>query len=191
MADIFEDDTVELSPRKTSRRSVRQHMSRLHHKLGSSPLILFFLGGLVLLLWLAGTVVQIQTSEYLAIGSQTRVAGVEWGILQQPWLMITGQAPIQYVTSWLYGWTVEVITLVFALALSVAVVKINTVNHRFGKWFVFLGFVLIGLNSWADYSSSPGANPLVQFLIALAVGMIVTVGLPLGIGLLERGVEEL
>lgn len=191
MADMYDDETVQLSPRKFSRRQAMRQMARLHHKLGSSPLILFFLGALVLLLWLCGTVVQIQTSEYLALGSQIRVAGVAWTILQQPWLMITGQAPIQYVTSWLYGWTVEVITLVFALALSVAVGKINTVNHRFGKWFVVLGFVLIALNSWADYSSSPGRNSLVQFLIALAVGLIVTIGLPLGIGLVEHGVEEL
>ena len=169
----------------------RQQINRLHHKLGSSPLIMFFLGGLVLLLWLAGTVVQIQTSEYLAMGAQTRVAGVAWSVLIQPWLMITGQAPMQYVTAWLYGWVVEVITLVFALALSAAVVKINTVNAHFGKWFVVFGFLLIGLNSWADYSSSPGSNPLVQALIALAVGMIVTVGLPLGLGLLEHGAEEL
>lgn len=169
----------------------RTQFSRLHHKLGSSPLILFFLGALVLLLWLAGTVVQIQTSEYLAMGNPTRVAGVAWSILSQPFLMITGQAPIQYVTAWLYGWTVEVITLVFALALSVAIGKINTVNHHFGRWFVVFGLLLIGLNSWADYSSSPGTSPLTQALIALAIGIIVTVGLPLGIGLIEHGVEEL
>lgn len=191
MADLYDDETIDLQPRRAVRHQALRYMTRLHHKLGSSPLILFFLGALVLMLWLCGTVVQIQTSEYLALGSQTRVAGVAWAILQQPWLMVSGQAPIQYVTSWLYGWTVEVITLVFALALSVAVVKINTVNPRFGKWFVVLGLALIGLNSWADYSSSPGSNPLVQFLIALAVGLIVTIGLPLGIGLIEHGVEEL
>lgn len=169
----------------------RLYLDRLHKKLGSSPLIMFFLGGLVILLWLAGTVVQIQTSEFLALGNPTRVAGVAWSILAQPWLMITGQAPIGSVTAWLYGWVVEVITLVFAMALSVAIVKINTVNSHFGKWFVVLGLLLIGLNGYADYSSSPGTSPLVQALIAIAIGLIVTVGLPLGIGLLEHGVEEL
>jgi len=172
-------------------RGVQHHWSRLHHHLGSSPLILFFLGLLVLLLWLAGTVVQIQTSEYLALGTHLRVAGVAWSIVIQPWLMITGQAPVELVTAWLYAWVVEAITLVFALALSVAVVKINRVNPRYGNWFVVFGLLLIGLNSWADYSSSPGDNPLVQFLIALAVGMIVTLGMPLSIGLIEQGVEEL
>jgi len=168
-----------------------QNMRRLHQKLGSSPLILFILGALTILLWAAGTVVQIQTSEYLALGNQIRVAGVAWGVLLQPWQMLLGIAPIAYVTSWLYGWTVELVTLVFALSLAVAIHKISTANTVLGKGFVIVGLLLIGLNSWADYSSSPGSNPLVQFLIALAIGLIVTTGLPLGIGLIERAVEEL
>src|SRR5262249_48358393 len=146
---------------KESRMNHFHHqLNKYHKKLNSSPLIMFILGGLVLLLWLAGTVVQIQTSEYLALGAQVRVAGVAWSILVQPWLMISGQAPVDQVTAWLYGWVVEIITLVFALALSVAVMKISSVNHHMGRWFVVFGLLLIALNSWADYSGSPGGNPL-------------------------------
>ncbi|HET8842297.1 MAG TPA: hypothetical protein VFN35_12570 [Ktedonobacteraceae bacterium] len=195
---IDTEDLEEEAPRRRASRSARrqrrgflQHWSRLHKKLGSSPLIMFFLGGLVILLWLSGTVVQIQTSELLALGNSLRVANINWNVLAQPWLMISGQAPMDRVTSWLYGWVVEVVTLVFALALSVAVVKISSLNARFGRLFVVAGFLLIGLNGWADYSASPGSSPLVQFLIALAIGIIVTVGLPLGIGLIEQGIEEL
>jgi len=53
------------------------------------------------------------------------------------------------------------------------------------------GFLLIGLNSWADFSASPGTSPLVQGLIAAAIGGIVVVGLPLGVGLIEHGFVEL
>jgi hypothetical protein len=169
----------------------RMRMGRLHQKIGSSPLILFFLGLLALALWVAATVVQIQTSEYLALGNPTRVATVAWGVLSQPWLLITGQAPAAFATSWMYAWIVELVTLVFALALSVAVVKISAANPHLGKWFIIFGGALIVLNGYADYSSSPGANPLVQFLIALAIGGIVVVGLPLGAGLIEHGIEEL
>jgi hypothetical protein len=171
--------------------STRLPLNRLHQKIGSSPLILFFLGILALGLWLAATVVQVQTSEYLALGNATHVAGVAWGVLTQPWLLISGQAPAAYATSWMYAWIVELVTLVFALALSVAVVKISAANPHLGKWFIILGAALILLNGYADYSSSPGANQLVQFLIALAIGGIVVVGLPLGVGLIEHGVEEL
>ena len=182
-------DTV-TTTQPTQKTTVTHQISRIHHKLNSSPLISAGLGILVLLLWLCGTIIQIQTSEYLATGSLLRVAGVSWNVLAQPWLMISGQAPITLGTSWLYAWTIEVITLVFALVLSVAVGKISSVNPRIAKLFVVLGIALIALNSWADYSSSPGNSILVQALIALAVGMIVTVGLPLGIGLIEHAFEE-
>lgn len=168
-----------------------KELNRVHHKIGSSPLILWFLGGLSLLLWAAASVVQIQTSEYLALGTRDRVAGVAWSVLSQPWLLLTGQAPISMVTSWTYAWVVELITLVFALALSVAVVKISAANPHLGKWFLVIGGLLILLNGWADYSSSPGSSPLVQLLIAVAVGGIVVVGLPLGVGLIEHGIQEL
>lgn len=168
-----------------------QQINRVHHKLASSPLIMWILGALSLLMWAAATVVQIQTSEYLALGGTQKVAGVAWSILIQPWLLISGQAPILYATSWIYGWVVELVTLVFAMALSVAITKISSVNPHLAKWFGLAGIVLILLNGWADYSSSPGGNPLIQFLIALAVGGIVVVGLPLGIGLVEHGIGEL
>lgn len=163
---------------------------RVHHKLGSSPLIMGFLGALSLLLWLSATVVQIQTSELLALGSSSRVAGIAWGILAQPVLLISGQAPIQVATAWEYAWIVELITLVVALAAAVAVTKIATVNAHLAKWFVIGGIILIGLNGYADYSGSPGTTPLVQGLIALAIGGMVVVGLPLGVGLIEHAVEE-
>jgi len=166
-------------------------INRLHKQLGSSPIIMFLLGALSLFLWAAATVVQVQTSEYLALGGSGKVAGVAWSIIIQPWLLLTGQAPFVYATSWLYGWVVELITLVFAMALAVAISKISAVNPHLAKWFGLAGIVLILLNGWADYSSSPGGNPLIQFLIALAVGGIVVVGLPLGIGLIEHGVGEL
>lgn len=168
----------------------QEQAHRLHKKLGSSPLMLCGLGVLALILWAAGTTVQIQTSEYLAQGSAIRVATVEWGVLIQPWLLISGQAPIAVATSWVYAWVVELVTLVFALALSVAVAKIASVNPHLSKWFVLISIALILLNGWADYSSSPGTNWLIQGLIAFAVGGIVVVGLPLGIGLIEHAIEE-
>ncbi len=174
-----------------SAQKAQQQINKVHHRLGASPLINWLLGAFSLFLWACASVVQVQTSEYLALGNQTRVAGVAWGILNQPWLLISGQAPIADATSWLYAWVVELITLVFAMALGAAVAKISAVNPHIAKYFVIAGVILIGLNGWADYSSSPGSNWLVQFLIALAIGGIVVVGLPLGIGLIERGFEEL
>jgi len=170
---------------------MRMQLNRLHQKIGASPLILFFIGLLTLGLWLAASLVQIQTSEYLALGNVTRVAGVVWGIIKQPWLLISGQAPAGVATSWMYAWIVEATTLTFALVLAHAIHKISAANPHLARWYVIGGGALIALNSYADYSSSPGSSPLVQFLIALAIGGIVVVGLPLGIGLIEHGFEEM
>jgi hypothetical protein len=187
-------ETKERTPKNMSETKLVEELKkvqqRVHHKLGSSPLIMWLLGLLTIVLWLAGTVVQIQTSEYLALGRADRVAGVDWVILSQPWLLITGRAPLQFATAWEYAWVVELVTLVFALALAVAVAKISSVNPHLARWFVIGTIVLVALNGYADYSASPGASPLVQFLIALALGGIVVVGLPLGVGLIEHGMEE-
>lgn len=172
-------------------REVAQRATSAHHRLGSSPLILFFLGALVLTLWLSSTIVQIQTSEYLALGAGNQVHGVSWFVLAQPWLLITGQVTnTADGTAWDYGWIIESLTLVFALALAVSYKKIESMNSLLAKAFIVSGFILIALNSWADYQSAPGTSSLIRFLVALAIGIMVTVGLPLGIGLIETGVSE-
>lgn len=93
--------------------------------------------------------------------------------------------------AWCYGWIVEVITLIFSLALHHAVHKLKATNHTIGKFYGIASALLIGLNGWADFNSSPGTDPTVQFLIALAVGLTVVTGLVVGLALIEKGIEEL
>lgn len=176
---------------KNALSHARDRFNRVHQQLGHSPLILWILGGLTLLLWASCSILQIQTSEYLAMGTAQSVAGVSLQVVLQPYLVITGQAPVQDATAWMYGWVVEIVTLIFGLALSVAIIKLSVTNYWIARGFIVGGGLLIILNSWADFSASPGTNDLVRGLIALAIGGIVVVGLPLGIGLLERGFEEL
>lgn len=172
-------------------KKVGEQFHRIHHRLGASPIILWGLGVASLIFWACATIVQIQTSEYLAMQNHNRVAGVAWGILMQPYLLMSGQAPVQYATAWIYGFIVELVTLIFALALAVAVTKINVANPYIGKWYILGSVALISLNSWADYSSSPGDNWLIKALIALAIGGWAVVGVPVGIGLIEHGFDEL
>ncbi len=169
---------------------IREHAGRAHKKLNNSPAIMWFLGGLVLLLWLCATIVQIQTSEYLAMGANQVVKAVAWNVFAQPYLLITGQAPAQLQTAWMYGWIVEACTLIVGLALVAAFIKIGSINRLLAQIFVGAAIILVVLNSWADFSSSPGTNDLIRFLVALAIGLIVTCGLPLGIGLIEYGCEQ-
>ena len=170
--------------------NVREHVGRAHKKLANSPLIMWALGLLTLLLWVCATVTQIQTSEFLAEGSSQRVASIAINVFQQPWLIISGQVPIGYNTPYMYAWIVELLTLVVALALTAAFTKIATVNPTLAKIFIGAAVILVILNSWADFSGTPGNNDLGRFLVAAALGIMVTCGLPLGIGLIEHGCEQ-
>lgn len=170
--------------------NAREISGRAHKKLANSPLIMWVLGALILLLWVCATVTQIQTSEYLAEGSSQRVASIAINVFLQPWLIISGQVPIGYNTPYMYAWIVEALTLVVALALTAAFTKIATVNPTLAKIFIGAAVILVILNSWADFSGTPGNNDLVRFLVAAAIGIMVTCGLPLGIGLIEHGCEQ-
>src|SRR5581483_639784 len=170
--------------------NIRIRAGRAHQRLNHSPVIMWFLGALVLLLWACATIVQIQTSEYLAMGMALRVSHVAWNVFLQPYLLITGQAPFDQQTPWMYGWIVEVCSLIVGLALVAAFTKIGSVNRLLAKFFVGAAVLLVILNSWADFTGSPGSNDLVRFLVALAIGLMVMSGLPLGIGLIEYGFEQ-
>ena len=166
-----------------------QNFRRFHGTPSSSPLIMFLLGALVLLLWAAGTVVQIQTSELLAQGGSGQASGIAWSIWTQPYLIVTGQVPPGQSAPWMYGWIVEVTTLVVALAFTVALNKLREFSGCLLWFFAIASLLLLILNSYADYNGTPGSG-LVRFLVALALGMVVTVGLPLGAGLILHGIEE-
>jgi hypothetical protein len=168
----------------------RERMHRAHRGLHSSPLILGALGIGTLGLWACGTMVQIQTSEYLALGGHSIVAKVDWALWQQPVALFTGQAPIGAQTAWMYGWGVEILTLVVSLGLGHAVSKVSALNGCLARGFMVASLLLLALNSVADYQSSPGTNDMVRFLIALLIGTIVACGLPVGIGLLEAAWEQ-
>ena len=168
----------------------KARVHRAHKGLNSSPLILGILGVGTLGLWACGTMVQIQTSEFLALGGRAIVASVNWLLWQQPMLLLTGAAPIAYQTAWMYGWGVEIITLIVSLALGHALSKVSTLNGCLSKFFLICSLLLLVLNSIADYQSSPGDNDLIRFLIALLIAVIVNCGLPVGIGLLEAAWEQ-
>ncbi len=167
----------------------RERMHRAHRGLNSSPLILGLLGVGTLGLWACGTMVQIQTSEALALGGGSLVAGVNWALWQQPIALFTGQAPVGTQTAWMYGWGVEIITLIVSLGLGHAISKVSTLNGCLARGFLVASLLLLALNSIADFQSSPG-NGLIRFLIALLIATVVTCGLPVGIGLLETAWEQ-
>src|SRR5947209_14200903 len=108
--------------------NIREHAGRAHKGLSSSPLIMWFLGALCLVLWACATITQISTSEYLASGSNQVVSSMQWGVFIQPWLLLSGQGTLTARTAWAYGWIVEFFTLAFSMALVPLMHKIGSMN---------------------------------------------------------------
>lgn len=158
---------------------------------GVDPMLLIGLGLLVGLVWTVSTITQIRTSEALILGGQKIPVDVQWGVLLQPWQLITGTAPITMTMSWCYGWIIEVLTLIWSFALEHAKVELLKTNKILGSIYSTVTMLLLGLNGWADYNSSPGNDPLVQALIAGAVGLMVTTGLPVALVLLKAGFAKM
>jgi hypothetical protein len=169
---------------------MNEHIQKLHHKVGASPLILAVLGVGVLVLWLSCMLIQVETSEFLVDGSATQIANVPFSVFLQWAHFFDGSYPTNVRLAWGYGWSVEVVTLIFAVALSKAMMSLNNVNKHLGKGFFYVGGLLLILNSVADFNSAPGTNWLIHGLVAAVVGGIVVVGMPLGLGLIETAIED-
>lgn len=176
-------------------KAMRQHQTRLDKIRnvlnGVDPTILIGLGALVALVWAVSTITQIRTSEALMLGGQKVPVDVEWGVLLQPWQLLTGTAPIGMTMPWCYGWIIESLTLIWSLALEHAKAELFKTNKTLGSVYGTVTVLLIGLNGWADYNSSPGNDPLTQGLIAGAIGIMVTTGLPIAIVLLKTGFAKM
>ena len=159
-------------------------------KIGTSPLVLGLIGLLVLAIWIGATVIQLQTSEVLVFSGHFRFTN-SWQVIAQPWLLVSGQiTDVNQGVGVIYAYVIECLTLVFAYVLEHALAHIRRTNKRMSRWFVAWGIILIALNSWADYTSSPGTSPLVRGLVAAAVGGAVVTFLPIAIGLLGAAIGE-
>lgn len=158
---------------------------------GTDPWILLTLGTLVGIMWAIATVTQVRTSEMLMLSGGKVPLDVQWGVFLQPYQLITGQVPTQYMGAYAYGWFIETITLVWAWALEHAVVKMRETNAHLGKWYGIVSFALIALNSWADFNNSPGPDGLSQALMAVSIGLMSVTGLPIALVLLKAGLAKM
>ena len=172
-------------------QQLSQGAKRYHHSLASSPLICFIIAGVSAFLWICAVLIDIRTTENLALGISGKVTGVMWSVLLQPADLVTGSVPAEAQLAYIYAWGVELLQLVFGLALVIAVNKLSSVNGTIARWFVIVGTLLILLNGYANFMSAPTANPLIQVLMAVLVGGLAIVGLPLAIGFAEHGFSEL
>ncbi len=171
---------------------LKQQVGRYHRNVANSPILCIGIGLIALFFGILCTTVDIATTEYLATGSLDKITGIQWGIWTQPWMLVTGQIPnLTQAVGFVYAWTVETVQLIFGLVLGHALTKVHSVSSRLARGFAVIGTILILLNGVATYNAAPVANPLMQFLIAIAMGGFSIVSFPIGIGLIETGMEEI
>lgn len=171
---------------------VKQQVNRYHKSIAHSPILCIGIGALALFFGILCTTVDIATTEYLATGSLDKITGVQWGIWMQPWMLVTGQIPmLSQAVGFVYAWTVETVQLIFGLVLGHALTKVHSVSPRLARGFAVIGTILIVLNGVATYNAAPVANPLMQVLMAIAMGGFSIVSFPIGIGLIETGLDEI
>lgn len=172
-------------------QGVQQQIGRYHKSLENSPILCIGIGLAVIFFGLVMTIIDIATTEALVLGTTDKITGVQWGIVTQPYYLVMGTDDLKHIVAYGYAWTIETIQLVFGLVLGHALTKISSVNPRLAKLFAIIGALLIILNGVATYNAAPSANPLMQVLVAVAVGGFAVISLPLGIGLIEVGVGEI
>lgn len=188
MADQISQEEMEAIRAWKKQQASQTRTDKIAHILsGIDPYILIGIGSLVLLMWAIGTITQIRTSEALMLGGQKIPVDVQWGVLLQIPQLLTNTAPIGSSMGWLYAWGIETLTLIWGLVLEHAKSSLFSANRLLSTTFGSITALLLGVNAWADYSSSPGNDTLQQSLIAGVLAVIVTTFLPIGIGLLRAG----
>ncbi|MBV9691874.1 MAG: hypothetical protein JO202_19415 [Ktedonobacteraceae bacterium] len=118
-------ETTQVQPEheQKRRRSIRQY----YNTFSASPLILLTLGGAALVAALFAFGLEINTSEILVYkGNGASI----WYVLQQPYLLFFGTEPMVEKLSWLYGWGVEIVDLIFAFALNHVTHALTKVNSK-------------------------------------------------------------
>jgi hypothetical protein len=184
---IDPDDFAELRNHvKNARKGVR----KAYGTFSASPIILVVLGVAALAIGAAGLTVEISTSEALILGTSKNLVIANWGVFTQPYQIFAGGLDLKTVLAYVYGWTVEVVDLVFAFALGHAYNALKLTNKTVAKFYGVASFVLIGLNAWSNINSLLGVDPVLQFLVALAIAIAVVVFPVVGLALIERGISE-
>jgi hypothetical protein len=176
-----------INPNQTSRR--KRPFREYYGTFSSSPLILFILGGAALFFAVIAMVVEIRTSELLVLGGKS--TEIPWGVFLQPYELVVGTENMITKLSWVYGWGIEVIGLIFAFALNHATHALRQTNEKIAKIYGIASFLLVSLNAWANFNALPGVDQLIQMLVALVVAMAVIAFPVVGLALIERGFEEL
>jgi len=161
-------------------------------KRGSSPLVLIIVGGLILAVFVASSLLQIQTTEaYILGGSTVSLSNANWQLFLQLPAFVSGQLSGPLAEAVAVGWGMEIITLIVSVAYEVTAHAVGASSDKLRRWYGTGAVILMALNGFTDYNyGTLSSGWLGQLLFAGVTSFIVVFGLVAGIACVERAFVE-
>lgn len=168
------------APRSTSTRHT-----------GPSPLVLLILAALLLGAWLGTSLFQIQTTEaWVLQGPPPGIQDINWAVLFQAWNLVSGNLSGPVGKAIVVGWVIEIITIIFGVALEIAAHGVGKSSDEMKALFIFFGIGLLAFNGYTDYAyGSLPSGTCGQIFFAGVMTFIVVFGLPAGVEMLLRAMH--
>ncbi len=151
---------------------------------GNVPILRLVLGVLLIGFFLLALMLQVQTSEAFLLNGSPVTLAANWGVLQQPVVLIQGQLPIDMAKAVMWGWGIELVYLV-------CVIGEVSIQGRLNGWFKTGAFILVGFNFWTDLNyGSLGSGLGGQFAFAAVTSFMVAFFGVLGLNLIWGSITE-
>jgi hypothetical protein len=173
----------------TGNQRVAQAAQRLAHSGGAVPKT--FVGGLLILFFVMGSILHISTSEAFFNHGSTVGIIANWSILQQPYDLITGKLAPNMQESVMWGWGIELVFLICVVGYETAHAHVRAASLRMSKLFRVGSVVLIFFDGWTDFQYGNIASGFWgQLAFALITAFIVFFFGTIGWHLIARGLTE-
>ncbi len=182
------------TPIMTQRRYARLNRARrLIDQHSAIPKI--FVGLLLLLFFVIGSILHIMTSEAFFLGgSSTSLLSTNWQILTQPFLLATGTLPggpnMQKAVIW--GWGIELVFLICVFGYDRLHRNVKASSRPMAKIFRAGTVLLIFFDGWSDFNYVGAASgPWGQLGFTLITAFVVFYFGTAGFHLVSEGLSEL
>lgn len=157
---------------RMSNRSNFQTVVNAAHR-NPSPIWKIFVGVICIAAFIIGAMFHIATSEAMLGNGQKIATVMNWGVLAQPYLIVTNGTDFKTGMIDVFGWFIEIVYLVCMTQIEQTIAHIGSHGRAIMKIFV-AGIVLcVFVDFWSDFSYSNftlGGWGQLGFAIVLSFG---------------------
>jgi len=162
------------------------------HRRQQSPILLLAVGLFCAGMWIGIVLLQLQTSMALMLsGKEVTVQTANWGVFVLFWELVTGQLYGALLVAVTWAYMVELVTLIFAVALKFAMEAASQSHQKLPKWWVIASIVLLLYNAYSDFSYGTlyVGSWVGNLAFSLVCGMGVCFLLPIAFRLIEGAID--